>query len=100
MFPTDRDQVLLERLNRHPQMRTRVESLLAVVEDAEGDCERADAAERRVIEERRQRGNEALTAWAERGVEKRVALAQAEPDWRPGGKKNSIGTRPLVGSRW
>lgn len=43
MFPTDRDQVLLERLNRHPQMRTRVESLLAVVEDAAGDCERADA---------------------------------------------------------
>ena len=50
MFPTDRDPVLLERLNRHPQMRTRVESLLAVVEDAEGDCERADAAERLVIE--------------------------------------------------
>jgi len=70
MLPTDRDPVFLERLNRHPQMRTRVESLLAVVEDAEGDCERADAAERRVIEELRQMGNEALTAWAERGVEK------------------------------
>ncbi len=49
MFPTDRDQILWDRLNRHPQMRTRVESLLAVVEDAEGDCEQADAAERRVI---------------------------------------------------
>ena len=31
MLTTDRDQVLLERLNRHPQMRARVESLLAVV---------------------------------------------------------------------
>jgi hypothetical protein len=90
MFPTDRDQVLLERLNRHPQMRTRVESLLAVVEDAEGDCERADAAERRVIEELRQMGNEALTAWAERGVERQAALAQAEPAWRPGGKKTRV----------
>ena len=99
MFPTDRDPVLLERLNRHPQMRTRVESLLAVVEDAEGDCERADAAERRVIEELRQMGNEALTAWAERGVEKQTVLGQAEPDWRPGGKKNGMGTPPLVGSR-
>ena len=89
----------MERLNRHPQMRTRVESLLAVVEDAEGDCERADAAERRVIEELRQMGNEALTAWAERGVEKQAVLAQAEPDWRPGGKKNSTGTPPLVRSR-
>ena len=99
MFPTDRDPVLLERLNRHPQMRTRVESLLAVVEDAAGDCERADAAERRVIEELRQMGNEALTAWAERGVERQAALAQAEPEWRPGGKKNCIGTVRLVGSK-
>ena len=90
MFPTDRDQVLLERLNRHPQMRTRVESLLAVVEDAAGDCERADAAERRVIEELRQMGNEALTAWAERGVEQQAVVAQAEPDWRPGGKKTRV----------
>ena len=99
MLATDRDPMLLERLNRYPLLRARVENLLGVVEAAAGDCEKADAAERRVIEERRQMGNEALTAWAERGVEKRVALAQAEPDWRPGGKKNSIGTRPLVGSR-
>ena len=99
MFPTDRDQVLLERLNRHPQMRTRVESLLAVVEDAAGDCEQANVAERRVIEELRQMGNEALTAWAERGLEKQTELARVEPNWRPGGKKNCIGTRPLVRSR-
>jgi hypothetical protein len=89
MLTTDRDQILLERLNRHPLLRTRMESLLAVVEDAEGDGERADAAERRVIEELRQLGNEALTVWAERGVEKQAVLAQAEPDWRPGGKKTS-----------
>jgi hypothetical protein len=100
MPATDRDQILLDRLNGHPRLRARVENLLEVVEDAAGDCEQADAAERRVIEELRQMGNEALTAWAERGVEKRVVLAQAEPDWRPGGKKNCIGTRPLVGSRW
>ncbi len=99
MFTTDRDQVLLERLNRHPHLRARMESLLAVVEDAAGDCQKADAAERRVIAELRQLGNDALTAWAERGVEKQAVLAQAEPDWRPGGKKNSIGTRPLVRSR-
>ena len=46
MFTTDRDPVLFERLNRHPHLRARIESLLAVVEDAAGDCERADAAER------------------------------------------------------
>jgi hypothetical protein len=99
LFAIDRDQVLYERLNRHPRLRARVESLLQVVEEAAGDCEKADAAERRVIEERRQRGNGALTAWAERGVEKRAAVAQAEPNWRPGGKKNCIGTRPSAESK-
>ena len=99
MFAIDRDQVLCERLNRHPLLRARMESLLEVVEEAAGDGEKADAAERRMIEELRQMGNEALTAWAERGVEKRAALAQAEPDWRPGGKKNCIGTRPSGRSR-
>jgi len=44
-------------------------------------------------------GHDALTAWAERGVEKSVVVAQAESDWRPGGKKNGIGTPPLVRSR-
>lgn len=87
MFATDRDKVLCERLNRHPRLRARVESLLEVVEDAADECEQADVAERRVIEELRRLGNEALTVWAERGVEKRAGVAQAEPDWRPGGKK-------------
>jgi len=96
MLTTERDRVLLERLNRHPRMRVRVESLLAVVEDAAGDCERADAAERRMIDELRRMGHEALTAWAECGVEKQTRRATEEPDWRPGGKKNCIGTRPSV----
>jgi hypothetical protein len=87
MLAIDRDRELCERLNRHPQLRARVESLLAVVEEAAGDCAKADAAERRVIEELRQMGNEALTAWAECGVEKRSAVTQAEPTARPGGKK-------------
>ncbi|QLH48621.1 MAG: ISKra4 family transposase [Candidatus Accumulibacter cognatus] len=79
--------MLLERLNRHPTLRARMESLLGVVEDAAGDLEKADAAERRVIEELRQMGNEALAAWAERGVEKSVAVARVEPDLRLAGKK-------------
>ena len=65
MSTIDRDQLLCERLNRHPRLRARVESLFAVVEDAAGDCKKADAAERRVIEALRQMGHDALTAWAE-----------------------------------
>jgi hypothetical protein len=99
MLASDCDQMLLERLNRHPHLRARVESLLQVVEDTAGDCEKAEVAERRVIEELRRMGNDALTAWAERGVEKRAAVAQAEPGWRPGGKKKCIGTRPSAESK-
>ncbi|CAK0779893.1 hypothetical protein CCP4SC76_7100005 [Gammaproteobacteria bacterium] len=35
-------------------------------------------------------GNETLTAWVERGVEKSVALALANPELRPVREKNSI----------
>jgi hypothetical protein len=41
---------LIERLDRHPLLRSRVESQLAVVENAAGDGEKADVAERRMIE--------------------------------------------------
>lgn len=95
----DRIQSLGDRLSRHPLLYARVESLLSVVENAAGDLEKADAAERRVIEELRQMGNEALTAWAERGVEKQVATAVATPKLRPAGKKNSIGTRHSAQSK-
>jgi hypothetical protein len=88
------DLRLLERLNRHPHLRARLESLLGVVEDAAGDLAKADAAERRVIEELRQMGHAALTAWAERGVARSTAAAEAEPGVRCGGKKTSTGTPP------
>jgi hypothetical protein len=52
-----------------------------------------------MIDELRQMGHEALTAWAERGVEKQTQVASAEAAGRPGGKKNCIGTRPSVASR-
>ena len=45
----EQDIILLQRIKRHPLLRARVESLLGVAEDSEGDLEKADAAERRVI---------------------------------------------------
>ncbi len=74
-------------------------SLLGVVEDAGGDLEKADAAERRVIEELRQMGNEVLTEWAQGGIDQCTAQAQETEGLRSGGKKNSTGTRPSAKSR-
>ncbi len=89
--PVHADDALIHALNRHPQLKQRIERLVAVVEDAAGDLARADAAERRVIEEIRRLGQESLQAWAERQVE-RTSLAAAETgDVRRAGKKNCAG---------
>ena len=45
------DEQLLARLNKHPQLRGRVDRLIDLVEDAGDDLRKADEAERRVIEE-------------------------------------------------
>jgi hypothetical protein len=94
----EHDIVLMQRIKRHPLLRARVESLLGVMEDAEGGLEKADAAERRVIEELRQMGNEVLTEWARGGIGKCAAQALEREDIRSGGKKNSTGTRPSAKS--
>lgn len=48
------------RLKRHPELKARIETLLSVVENAEGDLVKANAAEQRVVEEIQQLGQAAL----------------------------------------
>jgi hypothetical protein len=62
----DNSDDFLERLQRHPHLRAKFESLLDVVENASGDVVKAHQAEQRVFEELRQMGQEAIQAWAER----------------------------------
>ena len=95
----EQDCAFLQRLNSHPVLRARIECLLEVVEDTAGDVGKADAAERRVIEELRQLGNEVLTAWARNGIARCTAEARNEPEGRSGGKKNSTGIRRSATSR-
>lgn len=61
---TDHKNRIEERLNKHPQLKKRIEQLLEVVENANGDFQKANDAERRVIEELRKMGNEVLHDWA------------------------------------
>lgn len=53
---------VLERLKAHPQLLARIESILSADENESGDLREADAAERRVIDELRQLGQETLSA--------------------------------------
>jgi hypothetical protein len=86
------DARLLTRLNRHPQLRGRIERLVDLVEDVGDDLRTADDAERRVIEEVRRLGQEVLGNWADGQVAKRAEELERTPGvWREG-KKNSVGT--------
>jgi hypothetical protein len=92
------DEEILRGLNANPQIKNRIASLLAVVEDAAGDLKEADAAEMRLIEEIRRMGQEAMQAWATRQVEKSEQEIRRGGEVQREGKKNSAGTPPLATS--
>jgi hypothetical protein len=98
LLPPD-DERLLARLNKHPQLRSRIERLVDLVEDAGDDLRKADEAERHVIEEVRRLGQEVLEDWAEGQVAKRGEELDRTPGvWREG-KKNSAGIAPSATSK-
>jgi hypothetical protein len=86
---------LEERLNAHPQLRGRMEAVLAIVEDGNAEVTQADEAERRMIEAVRRLGQEALCSWAvqQEGVQ---SATMSQPGIERAGKKNSTGTPPLA----
>lgn len=89
------DQNFVDRLNQHPKLRERMESLLNVVENVEGDCTRADDAERYVIEELRKMGNDALHCWGDKAaVNSAEQLKGEQIKLQSHGKKKSVGTPP------
>lgn len=89
------DEALLNRLNGHPELRSRVESMLLVVGDETCNLQEADAAELQLIEQMRRMGQESLQAWANGQVIKASEnAAQQGHTWREG-KKNSSGTARL-----
>jgi DNA-binding NtrC family response regulator len=51
---------LEQRLSTHPELRAKIEGLLSVVENAQGDIVKASEAEQRVFEEIRQLSQVAL----------------------------------------
>jgi hypothetical protein len=70
---------LEERLKEYPELKAKIDSMLAIIENAGGDVEKAAEAERRIIEELRQMGNEVLHSWARRQQPKKEAEYNAKP---------------------
>lgn len=90
---------LEERLSGYPQLKERIEALLAIVEDPTAAVTRADEAERQVIAEVRRLGHEALCSWAvPQEAAQRATVGQ--PGTARAGKKNSTGIRRLGKSVW
>ena len=67
----DRKPNLEERLKEYPELKAKIETMLGIIENAGGDVEKAAEAERRIIEELRQMGNDVLHSWARRQQQKK-----------------------------
>jgi hypothetical protein len=83
---------LEERLKEYPELKTKMENMLALIENAGGDVEKAAEAERRIIEELRQMGNEVLHGWARRQQQKKGEEYDTKPGVNRKEKKSSTGT--------
>lgn len=81
---------IANRLQDNPELLTRVESLLNIVEDAADDLKKAADAEMRVIEELRKMGNEALSSWGKRQSNKAATKADEDLTMRRMGKKTLL----------
>jgi len=58
------DKELIEQLNKHPEIRRRVNEILRIAaDDGHGQCN-AHEIEKLLIEEVRQLGNETMRSWA------------------------------------
>jgi hypothetical protein len=81
---------IMEFLESHPTFRDRIESIIGVVRNDNGDIILADDAEDRVVEEVRGFGKEILQGWAEG----RVAATEQDVRLMPGvhrqGKKTPL----------
>lgn len=94
-----RSEELIERLNRHPEFRDKVEELLDIVDNKSGNANKADDAEDLIWEELRQMGQRAMQEWAERKQELLIAESDNRKELSKKEKKGSTGTRRSGESR-
>jgi len=93
------ERSLEERLKEYPELKAKIETMLSIIENAGGDVEKAAEAERRIIEEMRQIGNEVLHGWARRQQQKKEEEYNAKPGANRKEKKRSTGTHGLEKSK-
>lgn len=86
---------LEERLAHHPELRAKIEAILDVVENKDGEWDRADDVEEQLIGELRKMGQDVYQGWAKNQKEKKEKEAKKKQKVHKQGKKKSIGTQAL-----
>jgi hypothetical protein len=81
-----------ERLREYPELRARIEELVEVVENGDGDVVKADDAEEMVVQEIRRIGQAALQGWGERKHRRLVREFDEREGVSRKEKKRSTGT--------
>jgi len=82
-------ETLEQRLAKHPALKDRIETLLAIVENQDGKLEKADDAEWAVLEQLRPLGQQALGEWAQKQADRKAKeMRQLNPSASQD-KKNS-----------
>lgn len=86
------------RLNRHPQLKKRLSSIIDIADNPEPGMS-ADEAERRAIEQLRQLGQEVLQQWGQTQADGAPGMPPSHASAVRHGKKKSNGTAPLALSK-
>jgi hypothetical protein len=90
------DKELLSQLNRQPNLKKRIRSILSIAADNGEGIVKADEAEGRIIEEVRRLGNETLTEWAVSRIEQSEASLPSDDNISRSGQKKFVGTARSV----
>lgn len=95
---TQQETQLIEQLRGHPEIMVRVQSLIAIVRNAEGPLQTADAVEELLVDEMRRLGNVTLRQWAIQ-AEERVSteLKRQDPTVRSRKKNADVVVRLWIG---
>lgn len=89
-------QELAEKLAQYPELKKRVEELVNLVDNKDGET-LADVAEQRVIDSLRDLGHEALSNWAQKQAEQASYQVRKQlPKARKHIKKKSAGIPPMA----
>ncbi len=89
-------KTLAEKLSQYPELKSRFEELVSIIENAQGETTIADIAEQRVIDSLRDLGQQTLQNWAQKqSVQVSDQLKKHMPKANKHIKKKSVGIPPM-----